>query len=318
MSSRRPPGRSPRLAVLALASLAAAAIPACGGARSSAPGSVAHAPEPDAAPAKAAPDADVPESEPGLETYPTLSEAARAVLARSRSAEVIGFGEIHQSRADVKVMSSLRRFTAYVLPQLRDLGVSDLVIETWAPAGQCGAQEREVADDVAETTERPASTENEVISMIRTARAYDLRVHILAMGCEDYEGLFVEGEVDYDRLLRVLTRLLREKVDWVRAAQVKAGIVPPRPIAVYGGSLHNELYPVEETAGYSYAPALSQALGGRYVEIDLLVPEFIEGDRLLGREAWYPAFLRNRSPDRALVFERGPSSYVIIGEQGRR
>jgi hypothetical protein len=317
MSSRPMLRCSAHIAVIALACLSAAALSSCGGARTSAPVPVARAREPDAATADAAPDAREVDAEPGLETFPNATEAVRAVLARSRSAEVIGFGEVHQSQADVKIMSSLRRFTAYVLPQLRDVGVTDLVVETWATAGQCGAPEQEVVEDVAETTERPASTENEVISMIRTARAYDIRPHILEMSCADYEGLFDEGEVDYDRLLKVLTRLLREKVDWVRAAQTKAGIVPSRPIAVYGGSLHNELYPDAEVADYSYAPALSEALGGRYVEVDLLVPEFIEADRLLTRQAWYPAFVRHRSPDRALLFERGPSSFVIVFEDGR-
>lgn len=318
MSSRPASGRSRRVALLAFACLAAAAPSGCSGGRAGAAEPVAHPAANDAGPSDAAPDSGEPGLELHVETYPSASEAARAVLARNRSVEVFGFGEVHQRGADVKVMSSLRRFTAYVLPQLRDVGVTDLVIETWATSGKCGAPEQEAVSDVAQTTKRPASTENEIISMIRTARAYDIRPHILEMSCGDYEGLFAEGEVDYDRLLKVLTRLLREKVDWVRAAQVKAGIVPPRPIAVYGGSLHNELYPEAELADYSYAPALSEALDGRYLEVDLLVPELIEGDRVLTRQAWYPTFLRRRSPERALVFERGPSSLVIVFEQGRR
>jgi hypothetical protein len=239
------------------------------------------------------------------------------VLSRTKGAEVIGFGEYHQTRSAAKAMSSLRRFTAYVLPQLREAGVSDLVIETWVTAGQCGAPEREVVADVEETTERPASTENEIVSMIRTARAYDIRPHILEMSCDAYGGLFVEGEVDYDRLLKVLTSLLREKVDQIRAARAKAG-APAAGIAVYGGTMHNDLFPDAEVADYSYAPALSEALGGRYLEVDLFVPELIEGDRLLSRQPWYPAYLRRRSPDHALLLERGPSSYVIVFEQTRR
>src|SRR5512137_3028459 len=105
MSSRPRTTRTLDAAALALACLVAAVLPACGSGQARAPGPAARAPDADTGPTEATSRASEPEAEPGVETFPSASEAARAVLARSRSAEVLGFGEVHQSRADVKVMS---------------------------------------------------------------------------------------------------------------------------------------------------------------------------------------------------------------------
>jgi hypothetical protein len=87
-------------------------------------------------------------------------------------------------------------------------------------------------------------------------------------------------------------------------------------VAVYGGNIHNDLYPELETAAWSYGPDLERSLGKRYVEVDLFVPELIEGDENLARESWYPTFMKRQSTEHVLLLERDQSSYVIIFKRG--
>lgn len=47
------------------------------------------------------------------------------------------------------------------------------------------------------------------------------------------------------------------------------------------------------------------------LEIDLVVPEVVEPMKVLWQEPWYPLLSRS-GPDRVLLWERGPNSYVII------
>jgi hypothetical protein len=225
--------------------------------------------------------------------------------------EVIGFGEYHQTKGASDVPSSLERFTSEILPLLEGKA-SDLIFETWTASETCGEREREVVGDVQATTQRPSDTENEIVAAIEKAQSFSIRPHILEMECDDYEDIFVDGEVDYDRMLKVLTRLLRDKVRVVRYARARQGTSWPAIVAVYGGNIHNDLYPELETAAWTYGPDLERSLGKRYVEVDLFVPEYIEGDKNLSRQSWYPTFVERQSTDHVLLLERDQSSYVMI------
>ena len=55
--------------------------------------------------------------------------------------------------------------------------------------GRCGAAERAVIDDVQNTTERPAETENEIETLLRTAAAGGIAPRILLIACTDYVAM---------------------------------------------------------------------------------------------------------------------------------
>ena len=201
-------------------------------------------------------------------THATVSEAVRAALAGS-GAVVVGFGEIHQTAATAAIPSALRRFTEQILPSLAP-EISHLIVETWMATGRCGEVERAVTADIEKTTERPAATENEIETVLRQAAAAGIVPRILSIGCAEYQAMRpAGGPVDYDRTLRVTERALETVT--LRALRERR-----RPlIAVYGGALHNDVYPNPVLAPYSYAPALLAATLGRYVELDLVVPEYV-------------------------------------------
>jgi len=253
---------------------------------------------------------------PRVRVFRTAAEALDHALA-SRPL-IVGFGEYHERVGAPKVDSAIKRFTRDLLEPLA-AETTDLVVESWEIDGKCGAVEKQVVKDVQKTTERPPETENEVETLLQRARARHILTHVLSVTCKQYEEVFGGKTVDYAKMLDLITRQLRAKAveSWARRQRRRAEAPPEaaaerRVILLYGGALHNDLYPREGYEDWSYAAALHQLAGGRFVEVDLFVPEYIRGDEDLVKEAWYPQFLRQTGPDRTLLIERGPSSFIIV------
>lgn len=230
---------------------------------------------------------------------------------------VIGFGEFHELKGAPKVDSALRRFTRQLLPELAGR-LTDLVVETWITEGNCGEREETVVKDVAKTTRRPETTESEIVTMVKQAKAAGAKPYALDLSCADYKALLDEGgQVDYDKMLRLLTAQLGKKVRLALARPRRA--LGQRPVvAVYGGGLHNDLYPQEALRDYTFGTTLQAELPGRYAEVDLYVPEYIERDGRIPKEPWYPAYHRAAAaaPGKTWLQERGPGSYILLFPRG--
>jgi len=237
-----------------------------------------------------------------VDGYP---EAAQAILKRAPL--IVGFGEYHEKKGAAKVPSAIKRFTHLLLPQLAPR-VSDLVVETWVTEGSCGAQEKKVVKRVEKTTQRPESTENEVVTLLQRAKALKVEPHILKVSCKDYKELLAADQVDYEKLLGLITRQLRDAATRLFAKRAAAD----RMIALYGGALHNDVTPTAGLEAFSYAAALTKLAGGRYLEVDLYVPEYIERDKELRKQAWFPLFQKQASRSKLLLIERGPRSLILI------
>jgi hypothetical protein len=280
----------------------------------------------------------VDQAEPKLWTFRSEKAALRFLLKRERP-DVLGLGEYHQKTGGPKVASSLSRFTRAFLPLLRKRA-SDLVIETWITAGNCGKEEKKVIKDVDKTTKRPEKTESELVTLIKRARKYHIKPHILEMTCKDYKFLLTaKGKVAYERLLAMTGERLRDKVlsitkvrhdpvkravdDSMRAVWSKdRGAAAIRDLVlVYGGGLHNDLHPAREVAAWSYAPAVQKGIGNkrRYIELDVFVPEYIERDKtLLINQRWFEIFKRQQSRRKTLLFQRADRSYVMVFARSAR
>jgi hypothetical protein len=266
--------------------------------------------------------------------------AAAAAAAGAGAAAVVAFGEYHQTVATAHIPSALRRFCEEILPTLAPprtpaspvsgggaassagpgVELSHLVVETWVTTGRCGEAERIVTDDVQRAIQRPAATEGEIETLLRVAAAHRVVPRILSVSCADYQAMRSTAPdekgaavVDYDRTLRITARALehatlaalRERRDQPSAS---------RAVAVYGGALHNDVHPDPSLAGYSFAPALLAATLGRFVEIDLVVPEYAAGSPALRAQPWWPVYLRalrtGANGDPAL--RRGPGQVAVV------
>ncbi|MBI5481542.1 MAG: hypothetical protein HY906_21980 [Deltaproteobacteria bacterium] len=248
---------------------------------------------------------------------------------------VVGFGEYHQRVGGPTVPSAIKRFTEQMLPVLATQA-TDLVVETWVTDGSCGVTEKKVVANVKKTTARPKATENEIVTLALKARAARVQPHALKVGCADYQKMLGGKNVDYVKLLEFIGRQLRDTAVAAMAqrdrppatargggpdAGVVAGSSPDggapaggapdrrRLVALYGGALHNDLYPAAGLEAWSFAADLAKH--GRYVEVDLYVPEYVAGDERLAKEPWFP-LLRRAGPDRVLVVERDKDSYIFV------
>lgn len=262
-----------------------------------------------------APTDDAAPPAPSARSFATAAEAVKAVLDETHP-RVVGFGEQHELRG-ATVQSALTRFDRDIAPSLIP-HLSDLIVEIWA-RDACGDKSTAVNRNVQKMTQRPATTENEVLELMTMSKAGGVQNHVIHLSCTDYDSILDgKGEVDYEKLLQLVTQKLYQVADGVLTAREGKGAPAPGRtlIALYGGALHNNLYPYQSTADLTYAPRLSKRAGDRYVEIDLYVPELIENDQLLRSEDWYPVFRKKQSTDRVTLIQRGPRSYILILRKG--
>ncbi len=257
---------------------------------------------------------------PQFTTHATPAAALLAVLAQAQEARVLAFGEIHEVKGAAKVASALRHFTEELLPVIRER-TSDVVVETWITEGTCGKKETAVVKDVQTTTKRPETTESELVTMIKRVKAEGIQPHILKVSCDEYQSLLGDkGEVDYEKLLALITDLQHKLARSLLAAPRSAG----KSVALYSGALHNDLFPLPELSRYTFGPDLARETAGKYLEIDLYVPEFMEGNQTVTKEPWYslyrqqfhpsndPKGRKGSKPAGTLLVRRSETSYVIV------
>lgn len=245
---------------------------------------------------------------PPYQLHPDLGSAFAAIVRDDRP-RVLGVGELHvRTDRPAPAVSALARFSGEVLPAIADR-VSDVVVETWTV--DAGCQKGQVASRQIESSmKRPASTKNEIGALFGVTRARSITAHVMRLGCDDLVALAGGDRVDAERLLATVTRELDRVTR--SAVRYRDEHHEARPlIVVYGGALHNDLYPYASTKQWSYALGVDEATGGRFIEVDLYAPELIEGDPLYEGEPWYPLVARADSRG-VMLIERLPRSYLAI------
>lgn len=233
--------------------------------------------------------------------FPDTRAAVGAILAEAGDTRVYAVGEYHPSRTSVARRSPIARFTTEIL-DLIDPAARDLVLEAWLDQGCAGT--RDVTSEVTRRLGRSPSSTAELEALILRSARRRLQLHGLPVTCIEHEALRDgTGRVDFLRLLQLVT----EKLGTTTRQLVR----DDRAVIVYGGALHNDLYPRWPLEDLSYAYPLARELGGGVVELDLVVPEVVAPMPLIRHEDWFP-LLGRATPERVLVWQRGPRSYVVI------
>ena len=247
-------------------------------------------------------------------SFRSPAAAFGAVLARHPV--ILAVGEYHEVRGAPKVPSAIHRFTTELLPRLKGIATS-LIVETWMLSGRCGEVERRAVAAVDETTQRPQSTEDEVTSLLYASHALGLKNHTLLLGCEDYRAMVDDaGSLDAEASLLLVERKVRAKAGEVQ--ERGEGGVPGRLLVLYGGALHNDLMPLEAYRAFSFGPALARQTDGPVVELDLLVPEYVESDDDLQKEPWFAAALALSSAGRTVLVNPAPGVYRLLFPRSAR
>jgi hypothetical protein len=245
---------------------------------------------------------------PAPAVAPSAAEALKAWLADASG--VVAFGEVHQDTSTQQTRSALARFADDILPALAPRS-SHLIVETWMTTGACGKAEARVTEDIARTTERPKETESEIVRLLRHAKEAGVQPHVLAVTCEEYAALSgKKGKgVDYDKLLRLTEKHLETAIR--QALLLRRA--PERPLVlVYGGALHNDLYPTRGLGPYAFGPAIFALTQGDYREVDLYVPELVERLEALRAESWFAAWRELGKPGETVVIPRSARSTIVV------
>lgn len=227
--------------------------------------------------------------------------------------QIIGFGEYHKLATSAKVQSALRRFADEMLDVVGP-ETAHLVLETWSVDPSCGAKGKAVTKKVEAAIQRPKEVENEMQTLMRKSEEHGIRGHVLNFTCKEYSALLNKnkdepggkGALNAAQLLETVSKKLGEAglLAWKANKSDKM-------VLLYGGATHNNLFPYPGLEAWSYAQELSKQTKASFVEVDLYVPELVEGDKLLSQEAWYP-LLKEARKDQVILIRRDASSYILV------
>lgn len=237
-------------------------------------------------------------------------DALRFVLARRP--RVLAFGESHALKGAQDVLTTTERFRDDFLPVLREAGATTLVVELIQPPTGCEVERAAVEQVQKPVLERQDSGNQErFIDLGHRARALGIVPLILEPSCADFTPVRQAGPDGVVALLELIALQTRGKLERL-APKTSA----PAIIVAYGGAIHNDIAGPGEAKPFSFGGAVSRAVQGEYVAVDLIVPEYV-GDN----EAWQALPWHRYWPDLAkegvVLIEAKPSEFTIIVEAGR-
>jgi len=218
---------------------------------------------------------------------------------------VLAIGEAHAQRG-ATVASSTKRFTDELLPMLAGRA-SDLLVELMLPPRGCN---KEVATahsvQAPVVTQQAETNKSEYAMMGDAARKLGIVPDALRPSCDDLAAVNDAGDDAIPRSLEMIARLT--------TAQAKKMLEHrgAKMIVTYGGALHNDASPPPERASWAYGPALSKEVGGKYVELDVYVPDFITEDETWKKQPWFAEWQAHKSSGKALLITLAPKDYVLV------
>ena len=223
--------------------------------------------------------------------FASNEDAFRWVLAHDPA--ILAIGEAHAQKGTEAIASATKRFTDSMVSLLENRA-SDLLVEAWAGDPKCqkaseAGRERAKAGAAGAGAENP----NEYVALGTRAKALGVQPHLLRPSCDDYASLADAGADVVSQSLGLIKRLTQSDATTLfrRNETAKNGKV----VVTYGGAMHNDLAPSENLRQYSFGPELATTTAGRYVELDLIVPEYVKPTEI-GRSS---RGTRRSSPTRA-------------------
>jgi hypothetical protein len=235
--------------------------------------------------------------------YRGTQAAIGAILDEATGTHVYAIGEYHPTRNTVTRTSPLARFTGEIV-QILEPRAQHLIVEAWLDDTCRSPDTDAITMQVLRVTNRTPTQATDLQALLDASKQMRIQTHGLPMTCIEHAAVLDgHGRVDFLRLLLLVTEKL--------ADTTRSMVTQGRDVIVYGGALHNDLYPNWPLEDLSYAKQLDAQLGGGVLEIDLVVPEIVAPMAMIRREPWFP-LLGRAAPGRVITWMRGPNSYVVI------
>lgn len=224
---------------------------------------------------------------------------------------VLAVGESHAPRGAPAVPSATSRFTREMLPALAPT-TGELLVELWASDPRCRATVARVAEaQRAVTGAQRAENQSEFVTLGTTAKALGVTPYLLRPSCEEYERVADAGDDDVAVMLELVARVTAK--DALRFAARAADAGTRRRVVAYGGAMHNDRAPRPELARYAFGAAIEAEHAGRYLELDLVVPEFVAGGGPWEQQPFFARFREDGPPSAGVTVYRGHErAYTLV------
>lgn len=254
--------------------------------------------------------AGIPCGELDCRLFRSPEEAFAYVLAEKP--QILGVGEAHAQKGMEGVDSATKRFTERFVPLLQGRA-SDLIVELMLPPKGCAKAEKEVRTQQKEVTQQQASTnQNEYVVLGEAARRAGIVPDALRPSCQDLDAAAKAGDQAVPVMLETIARLSKAKAAELLARNEKSPQDKDKMVILYGGALHNDLAPKPGREAWSFGPELLRVTNGRYVELDVFVPESIQDTESWRAFAWYSLYKPAEHGGSTVLFRTGPSTFALI------
>lgn len=234
-------------------------------------------------------------------------DAFRAVL--DLEPRILAVGESH-APAGATVPSVTQRFTRQFLP-LTQSRATHFVLELWAVDPRCNqpsqkAAIKAVASASKEITATQAqSNQGEFLALYQAAKVGGLLTQLLSPDCADYARLADAGVSDVDLMLSLIAS---------RTGSMLTSITqdPGAMVIAYGGAVHNDVAPRPGREQWSFGTKFNGPGAAKYVELDLVVPEFIGDSPAWKSQAFFEHYKPGAQGKKTLLYAHGPRSFTLV------
>jgi len=72
------------------------------------------------------------------------------------------------------------------------------------------------------------------------------------------------------------------------------------------------VYPKPDHAAWSFGPRLLEHARGSYVEVDLIIPEFVRNEEPWTNLPWFPHYDPARQGEKTWLYQTGKAAFVLI------
>jgi hypothetical protein len=241
--------------------------------------------------------------------YDTLEEAFESTLVGGP--RIVAIGEAHAQKG-TSVPSAAHHFTEQLLPLLVGRA-SDLLVELMNPPAGCAPTTAIVKERQAVVTREQAPTDqSEYVAMGARARALGIVPDLLRPTCADLGAVKAAGDDAVTASLEMIARLTREQAEKLVDRDAHTAGDASKMVVTYGGALHNDLDPTPERAAWSFGPTLAAHVAGKYVAVDLYVPELIDDSDRWKRLPFYAHYDPVKLGAKTTVFRQGKSFVIVL------
>jgi len=246
---------------------------------------------------------------PACVRFASVEDAFGWVVAHDPA--ILAVGEAHAQKGAESIPSATRRFTEALLPMLEHRA-SDVLVEAWAGDPKCQQVVKAVASAQKPVKEAQAQTNpNEYLALGNRARALGMVPDLLRPSCDDYASLADAGAGAIESSLELIKRLTQAQA--LKLFQRNQSLANGKLVVTYGGAMHNDLAPAEGLRKYSFGPELAQATAGRYVELDLIVPEYVKKTEAWEKLPWFTSWQADaEAKGRPTLYCVGERSFTLL------